>query len=203
MAGISGSQRDVANGGRDGRAPQSFQRDLSRRNGVKTDDPDGNGKSRQTPATALDMQQKTEVAACRVEAWRRRKHLQLLPDFVADMPARPLLLFTGLSLTERPAPMPFIGGEGVGVCGRKLGCFKIQCVALNPNVHATNLLMTYSLLPKNRLVSAILFSLLFPASGIAEAVQFTRDFAALEGHVKPIGNLPDRSNADVRLMAGE
>jgi hypothetical protein len=76
-------------------------------------------------------------------------------------------------------------------------------VALNPNVHATNLLMTYSLLPKNRLVSAILFSLLFPASGIAEAVQFSRAFAALEGHVKPIGNLPDRSNADVRLMAGE
>jgi hypothetical protein len=168
---------------------------------VKTDDPDGNGKSRQTPAAALDVQQ-TEIAACRVEAWRRRKHLQLLPDFIADMPTGPVL-FTGLSLTERPALMPFIGGEGVGVCGRKLGCFKIQCVALNPNVHATNLLMTYSLLPKNRLVSAILFSLLFLASGIAEAVQFTRDFAALEGHVKPIGNLPDRSNADVRLMAGE
>src|ERR1035437_10313544 len=99
--------------------------------------------------------------------------------------------------------MPFIGGEGVGVCGRKLGCFKIQCVALNPKLPATNLLMTYSLLQKNRLVSAILFSLLFLASGITEAVQFTRDFAALEGYVKPIGNLTDRSNADVRLMAGE
>ena len=61
-------------------------------------------KSRQTPATALDMKQSSGVA----------QNLQLLPDFIPHLPASPVLLFTGLSLTERPAPMLFIGGKGVG-----------------------------------------------------------------------------------------
>jgi len=42
-------------------------------------------KSRQTPDPALDVKQKTEVAACRVEARRRRKHLKLLGNFIFDV----------------------------------------------------------------------------------------------------------------------
>jgi hypothetical protein len=42
-------------------------------------------KSRQPPDTALDVTQKTEVAACCVEARRRRKHLKLLANLIFDV----------------------------------------------------------------------------------------------------------------------
>jgi hypothetical protein len=52
--------------------------------------------SRQTPDTALDVQQQTEVA----------QNLQLLADFVADMP------IIGMQLLQ-------LALEGVGVGGRE------------------------------------------------------------------------------------